>query len=200
MSEEKKKESYFSQLKGYRKAMPIVFAAFAVFTAVCVFSEGSGFLGDGIGSILRGLFSIGAYFIPFLLGIHSLCYATDVNKHRFISRLFFSLTVLILASTVEYAICFWDSDAVFAPTYFYTDGEFGGFVGGVIGFAFMKMIGHIGVIILAAAILIIYAIFFYADRTGEFGRPDDRFEEWKERTYADTQIHFYLYNGIQEGE
>ena len=30
-------------------------------------------------------------------------------------------------------------------------------------------------------------------RTGEFGRPDERFEEWKERTYADTQIHFYLY-------
>jgi len=37
-------------------------------------------------------------------------------------------------------------------------------------------------------------------RTGEFGRPDERFEEWKERTYADTQIHFYLYNGVQEGE
>lgn len=37
-------------------------------------------------------------------------------------------------------------------------------------------------------------------RTGEFGRPDVRFEEWKERTYADTQIHFYLYTGHSEGE
>ena len=37
-------------------------------------------------------------------------------------------------------------------------------------------------------------------RTGEFGRPDERFEEWKERTYADTQIHFYLYVGDQKGE
>ncbi len=36
-------------------------------------------------------------------------------------------------------------------------------------------------------------------RTGEFGRPDERFDEWKERTYADTQIHFYLYIGVQEG-
>lgn len=36
-------------------------------------------------------------------------------------------------------------------------------------------------------------------RTGEFGRPDERFEEWKERTYADTQIHFYLYKGDTEG-
>lgn len=37
-------------------------------------------------------------------------------------------------------------------------------------------------------------------RTGEFGRPDERFEEWKERTYADTQIHFYLYIGSGKGE
>ena len=36
-------------------------------------------------------------------------------------------------------------------------------------------------------------------RTGEFGTPDERFEEWKERTYADTQIHFYLYTGDLEG-
>lgn len=36
-------------------------------------------------------------------------------------------------------------------------------------------------------------------RTGEFGCPDERFEEWKERTYADTQIHFYLYIGDTEG-
>lgn len=37
-------------------------------------------------------------------------------------------------------------------------------------------------------------------RTGGFDRPDERFEEWKERTYADTQIHFYLYAGNEEGE
>ena len=37
-------------------------------------------------------------------------------------------------------------------------------------------------------------------RTGDFGRPDERFEEWKERTYADTQIHFYLFQGGEKGE
>ena len=37
-------------------------------------------------------------------------------------------------------------------------------------------------------------------RTGEFDRPDSRFEEWKDRTYADTQIHFYLYAGVSEGD
>ena len=37
-------------------------------------------------------------------------------------------------------------------------------------------------------------------RTGEIGRPDERFEEWKERTYADTQIHFYVYNATAKEE
>ena len=36
-------------------------------------------------------------------------------------------------------------------------------------------------------------------RTGPFMEPDERFERFKERTYADTEIHFYLYNTAQEG-
>ena len=31
-------------------------------------------------------------------------------------------------------------------------------------------------------------------RTGAFGLPDHRFELVKERTYGDTEIHFYLYD------
>lgn len=35
-------------------------------------------------------------------------------------------------------------------------------------------------------------------RTGVFSPPDERFEAFKERTYADTEIHFYLYAGSTE--
>jgi len=37
-------------------------------------------------------------------------------------------------------------------------------------------------------------------RTGPFEQPDERFKLYKERTYADTEIHFYLYSTEQEGE
>ena len=135
MNDEKHKENHFSQLKGYKKAVPIIFAALAVFTAACVFSKGSGFLGNGIGSLLRGLFSIGAYFIPFLLGIHAICYATDIVKRRLVSRSFFSVCLLLSASMIEYAVCHWGTDAIFAPARFYSDATAGGFIGGVLGFA-----------------------------------------------------------------
>lgn len=36
-------------------------------------------------------------------------------------------------------------------------------------------------------------------RTDAAVLPDERFELFKERTYADTQIHFYLYAGRTEG-
>lgn len=49
-----------------------------------------------------------------------------------------------------------------------------------------------------AGLLAPEALMVLEHRTGEFGRPDGRFEEWKERTYADTQIHFYLYNGPEQ--
>ncbi len=51
-----------------------------------------------------------------------------------------------------------------------------------------------------AGLLAQEAMMVLEHRTGEFGRPDERFEEWKERTYADTQIHFYLYIGESKGE
>ena len=170
MKDENKKETYFAKLKGFRKAVPIIFGALAIFTALCVFSQNAGFLGTEAGKILRGLFSYGSYLLPFLLGIHAICYAVDVDKHRFVPRLFFSLTAMVLASAIEYAVCFWGSDAVFAPVEFYTNAANGGFVGGVLGFAVMKLLGEVGVIVFSAAILAIYAIFFYADRTGEFGQ------------------------------
>ena len=114
MKDENKKDSYFAQLKGYKKAMPIAFAALAVFSALCVFSHGTGFLGDGIGTMLRGIFSIGGYFLPFFLAFHGLCYAEDIAKKRFVPRLFFSLTIIVLVSVIEYSICFWGDDAIFA--------------------------------------------------------------------------------------
>ena len=37
-------------------------------------------------------------------------------------------------------------------------------------------------------------------RTGPFQMPDERFSLLKERSYADTEIHFYLYSPAAEGE
>ena len=98
-----------------------------------------------------------------------MCYAEDVARNKIKSRVIFSSLAVFFTSVVEYAIFFRNTEAIFAPAEFYSVASAGGFIGSFFGFVLTKLLGHVGVIILSAAILGIYASFFFADRTGKFG-------------------------------
>ena len=168
MNENKDKQNYYNSLSGAQKSVPIILAAVAAFVAVCLFSN-SGFLGNGIGAVLKGLFSFGAYAIPVTLAIHALCFAEDIAEKRLNMRIAFSAITILAVSAIEYAICNWGGGAVFTPGAFFAAQTSGGFAGNIIGFVLMFALGHIGVIVVALAVLAIFATFFYADRGGFFG-------------------------------
>ena len=168
-------KSYYSSLRGFRRAVPIIIATVAVFLAACLLSQGAGAVGGPVRDCLLGIFSYGAYMIPILMGIHALFYASDYVNEKFGARLGFSITALIVAPTLEYAICFSSDAPVFDPVRFYSERCNGGFVGGVIGFGLTSVIGFIGVIILCAAVLAIYATFYFADKTGAYGQAAKAF-------------------------
>ena len=55
MSDNKeKKESAYSQLKGFHRAIPIILSALALFIAVCFITKNTGTLGRAISGFLRG--------------------------------------------------------------------------------------------------------------------------------------------------
>ena len=92
MSDNNKKRSAYSQLRGFHRAVPIVLFAIALFVAICFINQNTGALGRAIAGFLLGSFSIGGYFIPALIAIHAMFYATDVKSRRvLISRIIFSL-------------------------------------------------------------------------------------------------------------
>ena len=64
----------------------------------------------------------------------------------------------------------------------------------------MTELGEICAALADASLLAPDCMLVLEHRTGDFGYPDERFALWKERTYADTQIHFYLYSGQPKGE
>ena len=163
------KTSYYEQLTGYKRAMPIILLALGLFVSICVFSSGAGILGAGVGSVLRGAISWGGFALPFILAIHAVCYAEDVARKKLRSRVIFSTLIVFFASVVEYAVAFFGVDARFAPMEFYSSATAGGLVGSFFGFIFTTLLGSVGVIILAVAVLGIYASFFFADKTGRFG-------------------------------
>ncbi len=169
MSDNKKeRKSYYSALTGFKRAVPVILAAIAVFIGICFCTDGTGVLGGSVGALLLGLFSYGAYAIPLLLVIHAVFYAEDVAKNRILSRIIFSVVAVIFISTIEYTITYWSEEFIFDPPEMFVTRSGGGFIGSAIAFLLVKVFGRVGIFILAAAILGIYIAFFFMGEKSAF--------------------------------
>ncbi len=160
-----KKESYYSRLKGFNRAVPIILVALALFLGLCFILKDTGSVGQAISGILLGLFSYGAYVIPVLIALHAFLYPSDVARHRRLSRLIFSVVSVLLISSAIYAFSHLDGKLTFDAAGFYTDGQAlvgGGFVGSIIAFGIIKALGVVGYFIVAAAIVALYITYFIA--------------------------------------
>ncbi len=165
MSDNKKKTSY-SSLTGFKRAVPIILFAVSVFVALCFITQEMGSLGPAISGILLGLFSWGAYAIPALLALHAIFYPSDVGEKRVLSRIIFSAIAVISLSAFAHTVSFWQNkEAVFNIGEFYRNGQSaigGGVVGSTVGFGIVKLLGSIGLIIVAATVLAIYVSYFFS--------------------------------------
>ena len=154
---------------GAGRAVPIVLLALAVFIGICFITKNdTGMLGYAISGFLLGLFSVGAYAIPFLLASHALFFSSDVKNKRLVSRTVFSVLLLLAISVLAHAIANWGTDVSLLPLEpgsFYSDGAVsvgGGFIGGLLAYLLMKFLGQIGVIILSVAFFAIYLTYFFS--------------------------------------
>ena len=164
------KDGYYAALTGFHRAVPIVLTAVAVFIAICFITGGTGLAGEGLVSVLRGLFSYGAFAIPVMIIVHSVFYAEDVAKKRILTRAIFSLITVIVVSAIEYTICYWGEPIEFAPGLHYAEQINGGFVGTVLAFGIVTVIGHVGLIMLSVAVVALYLAFFFANSESSFGK------------------------------
>ena len=160
----------FSALKVVHKAVCIALVTAAALISVCLVTNGAGALGGGIRALLRGLFSWGSVLIPIALVAQAIGYAEDLETKGFGKRCIFALASTVLISCIEYAIFTWGADPVFSPADSFLNMNCGGFIGNVIGFALSSLIGQLGLIIVAVAVLAIYSIFFFAEKAGSIGK------------------------------
>ena len=165
---DKKQESAYAQLTGFKRAVPIILAAIAVFVGLCFFMQDTGALGRIISSLLLGLFSVGGYFIPVLLVVHAFFYASDLQKKRALSRLIFSIVTVITFSALMHTIANFNTSLgfeSFSAKEFYNSGrenKGGGFIGGAVAVLLTEIVGKVGLIIIAALIFAIYVTYFFA--------------------------------------
>ena len=133
MRKDNKIKSAYASLTGFKRAVPIMLFALALFIGLCFIAPGSVGLGKYVANFLKGLFSIGAFFIPPLLMIHALFYPQDTIKKRCGARFIFSTTMLFFFSAFLHAIRSFSADSTFSPSEFYVLGKElsgGGFFGG----------------------------------------------------------------------
>ena len=149
--------------------MPIILLALAVFIGVCfITKDQTGMLGSAISGVMLGLFSVGAYALPVLLAVHALFYTSDIKEKRIVSRVVFSALTILAISIFAHSVATWDieiSELPFNIPDFYLDGMNsvgGGFFGGILAFALMNFLGHVGVVILSLAIFAIYVAYFFS--------------------------------------
>ena len=169
-----KKEGAYAQLTGFRRAVPIILVALAVFTGLCFIMQDTGTLGRAISRLFLGLFSIGGYFIPFFLAIHAVFYPSDIQKKRLVGRIVFTLLTVFTISALAHTVTFFgDGEMVFAPKQYYIDGtesHGGGFIGGMLAFCLTHLFGKVGLIIIAVVMFALYVTYFLAGGKTVFSR------------------------------
>ena len=162
----KKKEGAYAQLTGFHRAVPIILIALAVFIAVCFFTQNhTGQFGIVIAGTLRGLFSLGGYFIPVLFVVHALFYPSDIQRKRLIPRIIFTALLLIFISCFAHAISTWGAEPSFDAALVYENGKMnvgGGVIGAAFAFLIISVIGHVGLVLLALTVFAIYIAYFLA--------------------------------------
>lgn len=171
--DKQEKQATFSSLTGFHRAVPIILVAISLFIGFCFITQDIGALGLAIASLLRGLFSYGAYVVPFLILSHALFYPADLQGHRWLSRLIFSLLTLVVISAVCHTFTLTEGGPIFTPGEFFvggTEGVGGGLVGGVVAYGLIMVFGKIGTIIIALAIVAIYAVYFFAGSKRALGK------------------------------
>ncbi len=163
----------YAGLTGFRRAIPIILFAFSVFIALCFITQNTGTLGQAIAGFLTGLFSWAAYGIPLLLAIHAIFYPSDSGTHRVITRVIFTVVTLVLVAALAHTFTVIGTEPVFTPRDFYEAGKScvgGGFIGGVVAYGILRVIGTVGMIILAVAVAALYVAYCFSGKNSSLKR------------------------------
>ncbi len=169
----KKKEGAYASLTGFRRAVPIILVALALFIGLCFIIKDTGALGNFMSDVLLGLFSIGGYFIPFFLAVHAFFYPSDHVKKRTVTRVVFTALAIITISAVAHTITNFGDKITFSAKGAYVDGTNnvgGGFIGALISFLLTKIFGTVGVIIIAALLFALYITYFFSGSRSALSR------------------------------
>ncbi len=143
--------------------VPYIFLISAIFVALClIFPATMGAVGGVIRDILFGLLSYAAFVIPIFMLVHAMMWRMDTEKGIFKHKLAYSgFSVLLLSVIMHFAA---GGVGELDPVLQYKNGvqgNGGGFIGGLIGVGLSKLIGTVGTLVIAIAVLIVLIMLLF---------------------------------------
>lgn len=140
----------------------------SIYIYISLFSKNSGIVGEQIRILMLGIFGLGAYMVPVLTIIIGLAMAYKRSEMQ-VNIKFYSFCIFLLATLIALFVAGYDvikaadSKWMDAIRYSYELGMLntgGGAVGAFFGYAFIKLFGLIGTIVLVTALYIISILMF----------------------------------------
>lgn len=142
--------------------MPFVLGIAAVFVAVCLLVDGVGFVGNGLRSVLFGLFSGASYTVPLFLLIAAFMWRGDSENNMIAWKsVCFGIAFLITTILMHF---FTGGIATFSPIEQYKSGlqcVGGGVVGGVLGELMMRAFDRVLSLVLLFPCLFVFVLLMF---------------------------------------
>ncbi len=148
--------------------MPYILGVSALFLLICFFlSDSTGVVGNFLKDLMFGLFSNGAWTVPFIVLNIGVFWKRDVAAASLKYKLTFSFICVTLISVLVHAF---SANAVPTLTESFNGvtlfklgctGEGGGFFGGILGNLLLRGFGFVGTLIFSVALLLLFGIFLF---------------------------------------
>ncbi|MHB1150867.1 MAG: DNA translocase FtsK [Eubacteriales bacterium] len=143
--------------------IPFILGLIAFIIGICIFSDTlMGILGSAIRLILFGLYSGGAFAVPFLILNTAFFWKKDIVNHTIKYKIAFSFICLTFISVLIY-ISNMTGETINLKV-FWNDGLLnsgGGAIGGTVGWLLYKLVGKAGTVLVSVSMLIIFGIFLF---------------------------------------
>lgn len=148
--------------------MPCILGISALFVLLCFFfSESTGFVGKFLKDFMFGLFSAGAWVVPFIVLNIGVFWKRDVAASAVKYKLLFSVLCTSLISVLVHTFSS-HGDEVLKNTFNIVtlfksgrEGKGGGVFGGILGNLLLRGFGFAGTLIFTFALLLLFGIFLF---------------------------------------
>lgn len=142
----------------FDEVISLIVIAVSIVAIISLFTDKIGIVGDFIGSLLKGTFGLGGFFLPFIVIV--LCVWSLFSEERYGIKFKIGASALFVVCMASFAHAITLGDQVVKAANLFANGSAGngGLVGGIIGGTMVKYFDKLGTYIILAVLIIVSVV------------------------------------------